>query len=79
MAKTSGYKKKMYLTIIYKMNYDQGYKHAMDTILGIMHSDTNSLFTIQEVEALEPLYNDIVAGMVYAKKQFEMNKVNMAI
>ena len=61
------------------MNYDQGYKHAMDTILGIMHSDTNSLFTIQEVEALEPLYNDIVAGMIYAKKQFEMNKVNMAI
>ena len=27
------------------MNYDSNYSHAVDTIIGIMHSDTNSLFT----------------------------------
>lgn len=61
------------------MNYDQGYKNAMDTILDIMHSRSHSYFSLQDVSILEPLYNEIVNGIVYAKKQFDMDKVKMMI
>ena len=57
------------------MNYDQGYKNAMDTILGIMHSGSYSYFSLQDVSILEPLYNEIVNGMEYARKQFDMDRV----
>ena len=61
------------------MNYDIGYKHAMDTILGIMHSRSHSHFSKHDVSILDPLYNGIVEGMVYAKKQFDMNNVSMKV
>jgi hypothetical protein len=59
------------------MDYDVGYKEAIDMLLGVMKSKTTN--TRDQVSLLEPLYNEIVNGIIYAKNQFDHKKVQMSI
>ena len=59
------------------MNYDDGYKQGIDMLLGLMKSRTT--YSKEEVYILEPLYNEIVNGISFAKNQFDNKKVVMSI
>ena len=59
------------------MDYDVGYKDAIDMILGLMKSTTT--YSIEQVSILDPLYNEILEGMAFAKNQFDSNNVIMTI
>ena len=55
------------------MEYGNGYKQAIDMIIGIMKS--RKTFTREQMSVLEPLYNEIINGMIFAKRQFDYKKV----
>lgn len=59
------------------MDYDVGYKEAIDMLLGIMKSSKTC--TAEQVSVLEPLYNEIVEGMIFAEKQFDHRRVDMTV
>jgi hypothetical protein len=59
------------------MEYDNGYKEAIDMILDLMKS--RKPYTIEQVSVLQPLYNEIVNGMIFAKKQFDNKKVVITV
>lgn len=61
------------------MNYDSGYKNAIETIIGMMHSEKHSHYSVENVSILEPLYLSIVEGISFSKRQFEADRVKMII
>lgn len=59
------------------MDYDVGYKEAIDMILSLMKSRVP--YSKEQVSILDPLYTEIVDGLAFAKKQFDSRNVRMSI